>query len=246
MNPLSPRARDILDRYRAHESLSGHDKKHLLDVIRQRAARGDLPRFDVQTPLPAGPKSSSWMRFWSASFGKLAMAVIVAAPVLVVVGARRNAAASRPPHSDAVGATGESIEAALAAPGVPLPVPSSSSLSGGGSSRRRAPTRTVKPADAPVTDSSPTIDAEMRLLNAAQSSIRSGTPVDAIRLLEEHASRFPSSKLADAREVAHMVVLCRLGQVSLAREEVDRFLARRPGSAFAERVANVCVTQAVR
>jgi len=61
MKPLSTRARLILDRYKAFDSLGSDSKKRLLDVILQRGARGDLllfgPGLHVDCPVHASAKT---------------------------------------------------------------------------------------------------------------------------------------------------------------------------------------------
>jgi outer membrane protein assembly factor BamD (BamD/ComL family) len=81
---------------------------------------------------------------------------------------------------------------------------------------------------------------EARWLREAQLAVRSGDARRALTLLDEHAARFPSGKLADAREVTRMVALCDLGARAAAREKAEHFLAEHPGSPFSDRVRRIC------
>jgi hypothetical protein len=49
--------------------------------------------------------------------------------------------------------------------------------------------------------------------------------------------------LAEARAVEHLVVLCKLGRMTAARQEAVRFLARYPNSPFTDRVKGICVSK---
>jgi hypothetical protein len=89
-----------------------------------------------------------------------------------------------------------------------------------------------------------TIDEEVKLVSGAQTALRAGDSRRALQLLGEHARRFPNGKLASARIVEHMIVLCSMGSVERARSEADRFLAGNPSSPFAERVKDICTHSA--
>ena len=83
MKPPSEQARRILDRFKESESLGAERQGYLLDVVQERVARGDLPRFDVQAPWPTLPKQGWLSRVWSSTAGKIGIAATVAAPVVV-------------------------------------------------------------------------------------------------------------------------------------------------------------------
>jgi len=240
MKPLSPRARLLLDRHRAEQSLSSVDKNRLLAVIQERGARGELPRFEVQAPPPQVSDGPWVARLWRAPLGKLVVATAVAVPVVAAVSIRKTTELPAPAPSMAKGPDRVSVEVAEAAE-------LSTADTGAAppsSSRPRAIPKSTKGADgrqAPLDSAEPTIDVEMQLLNAAQASLRSGKPTEALRLLEDHATRFPSSKLSETRDVTRMTALCRLGQVAQATKEAERFLASHPDSPFADRVRRVCV-----
>jgi hypothetical protein len=80
MNPLSERARLMLERYKVLETMSGSEKTRLLESIRQANARGLLPRFEV------GPAPSTASR--GTSFGRRpsapAMRLIIVSALLAL------------------------------------------------------------------------------------------------------------------------------------------------------------------
>jgi hypothetical protein len=104
-----------------------------------------------------------------------------------------------------------------------------------------APPQTA-PAPGPVRRSPPTtrestptaaVAEEARLVRQARDSLRSGDAAAALRLLDEHARRFPDGVLAEERSAERVSALCKLGRDDEAREEGARFLRANPGSALA-------------
>jgi len=73
MKEPSSNARLILERYRAAESLNGDARARLADVVRERALRGDLPRFDVQAMPPAVPRTGLTQQIWTSAAGKVGL-----------------------------------------------------------------------------------------------------------------------------------------------------------------------------
>ena len=249
MKPPSDDARSILERYKALESLGSDDKARLLGAIQERGARGDLPRVDVPPPSAPAPYPSWPARVWASPLGKLSVVLAVTAlPVLVALRIQRGSGtsgAAEVPIAPPVDTSQPSLPpAAIEAPVSADPGPPSlpAITPPAGPRTRARPARSTDTPEAPVA-SEPTIDEEVRLLNAAQASLRAGDPGEALRRLDEHASRFPASQLADARAVARMTALCKQGQATSARQEADRFLARYPNSPFAERVRKICLPQ---
>jgi len=231
MKAPGERARLVLARYKAATSPDGADKARLLEIIQQRALRGDLPRFVVQTAAPVVPKPSFAQWVWGSPLGKAGLALaVVGLPALGLYESHKIRTSSSVPA-----APREPVEAPT------LPVTSEEQpqtpSDPGPSTLPHA--RADKPNDAPL-PSEPTIDEEVKLMNGAQLALRSGNPSHALQLLNEDARRFPNGKLASARAVAHMVALCRLGRGDEARLEAERFLAKNPSSPFADRVKAVC------
>ena len=97
----------------------------------------------------------------------------------------------------------------------------------------RAPSRATSPAPS-------TLAQELALLGRAQRAINGGEPESALALLAEHARRFPNGAMAEEREAARVVALCRAGQSDRARAAASRFLRERPNSPLAARVGAAC------
>jgi hypothetical protein len=106
----------------------------------------------------------------------------------------------------------------------------------------RSSTHSTLPRIAHQPETDATIDDEMRLLKEAQAASAQGNWRRALRSLDEYAVRFPSGRLADVRAVAHLTALCKLGRMTLARSEAERFLLTYPNSPFTDRVKKVCAT----
>jgi hypothetical protein len=240
MKAPSDSARLVLDRYVAATAPAGANKVRLLDVIQQRAIRGDLPRFDVQTMPPTVLKASFVQRLWAWPLGKSGLAfAAVGLPALGVYAAHE----ARPTGTAQRAALSASFREAVVAPTLPVAsdvAPQTASDQGLPTVASTLPrARAEKSNDAAVA-SETTVDEEVKLMNDAQAALRSDNPSHALQLLNEDARRFPNGKLASARAVAHMIALCRLGRADEVRLEADRFLAKTPNSPFAGRVGDVC------
>jgi hypothetical protein len=85
------------------------------------------------------------------------------------------------------------------------------------------------------------LDEEVKLLQSAYASLRARQPERALAQLAEHTWRFPRGELAESRDVARILALCRAGKSEASRAEAARFLSERPHSPFAARVRSICV-----
>lgn len=121
-----------------------------------------------------------------------------------------------------------------AASAIPLP-----SAEANGVVRERAPAPLPKQATRPPASSAraPALSAanadslseQAALLSRARRSIDSD-PGAALRLLDEHAQRFPSSVLAEERSLFKIRALSRAGRPSEAQQELQRLEADAPSS----------------
>ncbi|MCA9618260.1 MAG: hypothetical protein KC731_04545 [Myxococcales bacterium] len=84
------------------------------------------------------------------------------------------------------------------------------------------------------------VQQEVALLQEAQRKLSGGDARGALRLLDEHARRFPRGALAQEAEAARVLALCQAGQRSAAREAARRFVERAPSSPMAERLRHAC------
>ena len=99
-----------------------------------------------------------------------------------------------------------------------------------------APAVPVEPAAA--TPSS--LAEEVHLLASAQRALNDGDPATALARLAEHGRRFPSGTMAEERDAARALALCRAGRRQEAQAAAARFLAERPTSPLAARVRASC------
>lgn len=93
-----------------------------------------------------------------------------------------------------------------------------------------------KPAPAPTTNDVRNSGlSEAALLDAARSSLQ-GDPRRALSLTREHARRFPTSLLAQEREVIAIEALNRLGHTAAAKARAENFTRMYPGSAHQQKI----------
>lgn len=81
---------------------------------------------------------------------------------------------------------------------------------------------------------------ERKLISAAQRSIREGAHAQALRLLSQHKSKFPSGILAPERQAARAIALCLDGQSQKGSTAAAKFVKRHPKSPLAARVRRSC------
>jgi hypothetical protein len=252
MKPPSDNARRLLDRYKEASSLGAERKARLGDVVHERVLRGDLPRFDVVLGAHAAAHNGWLQKLWASSATKWGFAALV-------VGAA-SAGGYRAWHEDAATSLREAPAAAVTrslAPSDRPTAPTGSNLP----AEPAAPTQIDEPAPAeappartekqalptpsrsPAPSAEPTVDEEVKLINAAQAALRAGDAKHALELLSQHAARFPGGKLATLRQVTHMMALCQSGKAEQARQEAADFVAAKPGSPFVERVKGICAAR---
>lgn len=84
------------------------------------------------------------------------------------------------------------------------------------------------------------IDDELELLSSAQDALRRGQPSQALRLVQQHAFRFPRGALAQERSVVQALALCALDRRSAARVIIDDMKQRSPASPLLTSVRRAC------
>lgn len=102
---------------------------------------------------------------------------------------------------------------------------------GPATSRRPASFRQSSPPPvAPPAKTTSTLDEENRPIRRAEMALQRGNTAVAIRALDEHARRFPDSKLAELREALRVHALLGAARPKEARHVLKRFEKRYPGS----------------
>jgi hypothetical protein len=85
-----------------------------------------------------------------------------------------------------------------------------------------------------------TLLAEAKLVGEASKALRAGDGALALRLLAEHASRYPSGALLQERQGLRALGLCATGQVKAAREAGQLYLQQAPDAPLAVHVKKGC------
>ncbi|MDP1827088.1 MAG: hypothetical protein Q8L48_27690 [Archangium sp.] len=199
------------------------------------AARRDLPPLDTDrvaavaltTPLAAPP-------LWRSLFPKLALAAVVIS-VGVIAWRQFSASSSTAPEQvrpavvlvPSPAPIPVALEPEPIAEAEPLPLPAPHRPA----ARARAPELAPTP---PPTASELELQEGAVLLRARRALSR-GEPERALLACEEHAQAFQSGKLAPEREAIAIDALNALGRVEQAQSRAQRFIARWPESAYADR-----------
>lgn len=89
-------------------------------------------------------------------------------------------------------------------------------------------------------DITPRLEAELKLLRAAQVALQKGDSNGALSVLEKHRRQFPTGSLRQEREAARAVALCELGRYEQGRKVAQRLLAKSPRSPLTQRIARSC------
>ena len=101
--------------------------------------------------------------------------------------------------------------------------------------RRRVPT---KPA--PVVPARPPVREEATQLARARAALARHAPREALRIVQGHAERFPSTVFARERTALELLARCELGAEYSDLAKVDAFVRSASGSALARRVERAC------
>jgi len=80
---------------------------------------------------------------------------------------------------------------------------------------------------------------ELRLMRAASAALTENEPAKALRILNDHARRFPDGALAEERRALRAIGLCKQ-HAPEARRELEAFLRSDPQSPLAARVRDAC------
>lgn len=94
----------------------------------------------------------------------------------------------------------------------------------------RLSSQPIASADEPVPERDTDLAAERALLVEARQALSVGNGAGALDAVDRHASRFPSGRLGQEREVIAIRALVAAGRVSEARERAQRFKTNFPKS----------------
>ncbi|HEX3775651.1 MAG TPA: hypothetical protein VHV51_14365 [Polyangiaceae bacterium] len=84
------------------------------------------------------------------------------------------------------------------------------------------------------------LEAEMRLVRAADAALRAGDLALSQNLLIQHAREFPNGALAEEREGLRVIATCEGSATESTRRAANRFLQRAPRALIAGRIRAAC------
>jgi hypothetical protein len=221
MSELDPRHRALLDRLRADEEPSAEQLDAVLDRVLAAGPAPAAPAVTKLTLLKGG--------LAVAAVGAVAIPLIgssdapeprVLEPAPVV--------AQEPTVDDAIGrpeAIPEEEPAVEEKPAVKQADP--------------APERSV-PATKAASPRKSGVAEEVALMGRIRRAIQAEDSDRALRLLRQHARRFPNGVFADEREVSLAEALCAAGKIDKGREVANGFVAKNPQSSLAARARRAC------
>jgi hypothetical protein len=212
MNDLSPDARAVLDAGRSAHDPDAQARARVRDAVRARLAN---------SPPPA-----------SRALAKTLPWALAALCVVAVVAWRASRVAPPPPRPAVIEAPAVRVPAAVA-PTVFAPVD--------------VTVLATPPVVAPTVARAPvvrrdedTLAEELRLVNAARSSLAAGQPQAALRTLDAHARRFPRGQLAEERDATRALARCAQAPAGERGAVADAFVAAHPRSPSVTRVRRAC------
>jgi hypothetical protein len=89
--------------------------------------------------------------------------------------------------------------------------------------------------------SSDDLAQELSLLHQALAASRSGNAASALTLAQQHAQRYPNSRLRNERDAIEVRSLCSLGRGAEAKKIAERLRARAPNSPVSAALQDTCV-----
>lgn len=202
------------------------------------AARRDLPPIDADR-IAANALASPTPSAWSSLLPKLGLATVILASLGGLAYWQRDVP-SAPPQSVAP------VQAPPVIAVAPLPPPAPPEVSAPILPEEPTPEavpahRQVARTPAPevIEEAAPSASElelqEGAVLLRARRALGRQEPEAALLACEEHAQRFAQGRLAPEREAIAIDALNALGRAPQARARAERFLARWPESAYADR-----------
>jgi hypothetical protein len=88
-----------------------------------------------------------------------------------------------------------------------------------------------------------TFEEELALIKRAKVDLDSGRSAAALRLLNDHAARFPKGVFASEREALRILAQCASGTSASSRSMAERFVRTHPRSPLVDRVSRACGLQ---
>jgi hypothetical protein len=222
VSKLASEAQALIEAGRSALRPSSADRARVLEALQARMVVPDISAASgpSMAPVPAAASSLGW-----PSIALLAVGLGVGGGLLYQAFGSTDAEA--PMLAAAVSAPAVTPPAALA-PTAPEPAlaPAPAATEARAAASRRPSGRLAE---------------EVEILSRAEKELHAGRFASALRVLDEHASKFPRGAMAQERVAARIHALCGAGRVAEANAELARL---SPGSLHAGRAREACATGA--
>ena len=220
---LRPSAREVVDAARRARTPSDAQRERAYQALLAGLSGGAV----VGTAKVAGKSALLWLK-WA-----LPAALVVASAGTYVWRAQRQPA-------PAPRAVAPSAALAVSAPPAPpvAPPPDASA-----SNALAVEPSALPPIKAPASakPSSDDLVQELSLLHQALAASQSGNAASALELAQQHAQRYPNSRLRNERDAIEVRSLCALGRAADAKRIADRLRGRAPNSPVSAALQDTCV-----
>ena len=257
MTDLTPEAAALFEQARTKHDPSDAECAQTLSALHARLGIPEAlaSAAVVEMASSAAASAPAAGALFLSKVTKLVLATVVlgsAATATVWHGATRGSAPPAAPAVQAATTPPAIVSAPLVEtpPAVPAPreivdasLPRARTRLGERSRARAASARhdaEVAPASPAPTTQTAATPSEIALIRGALTSLRQRDPSAALRLLESHATYYPTGLFAKEREGTRVLALCAAGRSDEGRKAKAAFLARSGSSPIAARVELAC------
>lgn len=223
MSELSPEARALMRAGRGMLNPSEADRARLAEALRVKLGADALPP-EGAAPSPA---AAAWRPSLQLIAGAFVAGAFVAGGVLFVA-LRQDKPAERATRAQAASVAVSAPAAPRADAPADAPVPALLIPS--------APS--AKPSAPSARPAQESLAQEVALLSQATSALHSEQPAEALKLLNEHARKFPNGVLREERRAARAQALCMVGRINEGQAELARLAPQSPAAARAKQVCS--------
>jgi hypothetical protein len=240
MPELSPKLRQLVDASRRVQGPSVEDRERVSRALGRRLAVGAVVAATALGSREVAGASVAKASLTAAAGASTVKWVVVSLAVVAgglgSVGAYHHKTRSDPaPTVASAGpahrSPGVATKASAAAP-APPPQADPDPPTTASAPARAAVSSVARPSDS--------LGRELELLRGAQRALDSGSPTQALTLLNQYAAEFPHGALRHESQAARIIALCAAGQRSAGLKAAEQFLQAEPSSPFARRVRTAC------
>jgi hypothetical protein len=102
------------------------------------------------------------------------------------------------------------------------------------------PPRVAQPAPKRKPSGGTDLAAELALLREADTALDQGNASKALKLLDEHARKFPRGQMIPERLLQKAIAFCKLGKQDKSRATIEKLLRTYPSTPLRARASEVC------